>query len=77
MEIYVYIKPPPIDVNLFFLLSHAKAVFAEELFEVAACYFPVDFQPRSKDADAITRDTLSDALSHCLAASPKFAQVRF
>ncbi|XP_071828217.1 MMS19 nucleotide excision repair protein homolog isoform X3 [Apostichopus japonicus] len=50
------------------------SVFAEELFEVAACYFPVDFQPRSKDADAITRDTLSDALSHCLAASPKFAQ---
>lgn len=51
--------------------SFPITLFAEELFEVASCYFPVDFQPRSNDA--ISREMLADALVHCLAASPQFA----
>lgn len=36
--------------------------YAEDLFEVIACYFPVTFNPRVGDPEGITRKNLVDAL---------------
>ncbi|XP_017849827.1 MMS19 nucleotide excision repair protein homolog [Drosophila busckii] len=46
---------------------------AEELFEIFACYFPVDFNPSKQDPEAVTRDVLSEKLSNCLVANEQFA----
>ncbi|XP_076317157.1 MMS19 nucleotide excision repair protein isoform X3 [Tachypleus tridentatus] len=48
--------------------------FVEEMFEVVACYFPVDFTPPSDDEQGITREELSLALRKCLASTSKFSQ---
>ncbi|XP_037956129.1 MMS19 nucleotide excision repair protein homolog [Teleopsis dalmanni] len=48
---------------------------AEEMFEVFACYFPVDFNPSKNDEEeTITRDTLAEKLSDCLVANPEFVE---
>lgn len=42
----------------------------EPLFEVCACYFPVDFNPPSREVGQITREELSGGLLNCLTAAP-------
>ncbi|XP_025095923.1 MMS19 nucleotide excision repair protein homolog isoform X2 [Pomacea canaliculata] len=46
----------------------------EDMFEVNACYFPVDFVPPPNDPHGITRDDLRLALQHVMSATPLFAQ---
>lgn len=46
----------------------------EELFEVIACYFPIDFNPSATDPKAITRDLLAARLADCLCAKEEFAE---
>ncbi|XP_015513886.2 MMS19 nucleotide excision repair protein homolog [Neodiprion lecontei] len=46
----------------------------EEMFEVIACYFPVDFNSSASEAQTVTRDDLAYALAPCLYASPEFAE---
>ncbi|KAK3603029.1 hypothetical protein CHS0354_037777 [Potamilus streckersoni] len=50
------------------------SVFAEELFEVTACYFPIDFSPPPNDPFGIKKEDLILGLRGCLSASPKFAE---
>lgn len=47
---------------------------AEEMFEVFAVYFPVDFNPSPDDPANIKRDTLAAALAQCLAAHRDFSE---
>nr|XP_033340790.1 MMS19 nucleotide excision repair protein homolog [Megalopta genalis] len=46
----------------------------EEMFEVTACYFPVDFNPSGSEGVGITRDDLAEKLAPCLYAVPEFAE---
>lgn len=46
----------------------------EEMFEIFACYFPIDFNPAQNDPNAITRDLLSEKLANCLCASEDFTE---
>ena len=52
-------------------------IFAEELFEVTSCYFPIDFRPQPDDPRGVKREELILGLRSCLAATPKFAQVGY
>ena len=56
-----------------FLKTFPLGHLAEEMFEVIACYFPIDFNPSPNDPKAITRDFLADKLSDCLCANEAFA----
>lgn len=47
--------------------------FAEDLFEVSACYFPITFNPPPNDPYGITKEKLINGLRACLHASPLFA----
>ncbi|KAI0241835.1 MMS19 nucleotide excision repair protein [Lamellibrachia satsuma] len=49
-------------------------VFVEELFEVVACYFPVEYNPTSTTAENVDREELSERLRLCLTASSKFSE---
>ncbi|XP_062506699.1 MMS19 nucleotide excision repair protein homolog [Corticium candelabrum] len=49
-------------------------MFAEDLFEVVACYFPVEFTPPPDDPHGITRDDLVSSLRQCLSASNKLSK---
>lgn len=44
--------------------------FAEELFEVSACYFPITFESSADDASFITNASLSSALELSLCGHP-------
>ncbi|XP_054725746.1 MMS19 nucleotide excision repair protein [Anastrepha obliqua] len=46
----------------------------EEMFEIFACYFPIDFTPSRDDPSNISRDELAAKLSECLVASPEFIE---
>ncbi|KAJ0060171.1 hypothetical protein NL108_004016, partial [Boleophthalmus pectinirostris] len=48
--------------------------FAEELFEVTSCYFPIDFSPPPNDPHGITKEELILALRSILTGTPKFAE---
>ncbi|BFZ01711.1 hypothetical protein BsWGS_04750 [Bradybaena similaris] len=48
--------------------------FAEEMFEVLGCYFPIDFTPPVNDPHGITKEELILALRKCLAASAELAE---
>uniref|UniRef100_A0A8C6TBK8 MMS19 nucleotide excision repair protein n=1 Tax=Neogobius melanostomus TaxID=47308 RepID=A0A8C6TBK8_9GOBI len=48
--------------------------FAEELFEVTSCYFPIDFSPPPNDPHGITKEELILALRAILAGTPTFAE---
>lgn len=64
---------------LFSILPHFMKEFSlghltEEMFEVIACYFPVDFNPSGSEGIGITRDDLAEKLAPCLYAIPQFAE---
>ncbi|KAL1439302.1 hypothetical protein MTO96_010327 [Rhipicephalus appendiculatus] len=46
----------------------------ESVFEVCACYFPVDFNPPASDAGRISREDLAEALLLCMTASAGFGK---
>lgn len=46
----------------------------ESLFEVCACYFPVDFSPPSREVGQITREELAEGLLKCLTATSGFGK---
>uniref|UniRef100_UPI0037E8DB9A MMS19 nucleotide excision repair protein homolog isoform X2 n=1 Tax=Semicossyphus pulcher TaxID=241346 RepID=UPI0037E8DB9A len=48
--------------------------FAEELFEVTSCYFPIDFTPPANDPHGITREELIQTLRDVLTGTPRFAE---
>ncbi|KAL1460567.1 hypothetical protein WDU94_012544 [Cyamophila willieti] len=69
--------------NLMFLFTTLIPLFLknfdlyhlnEEMFDIMACYFPVDFRPKENDSDAISREDLSNALMPNLTAKPSFAE---
>lgn len=43
------------------------------MFEIAACYFPVTFNPKPGDPMGISRQDLVDALRNAFTASQSFA----
>ncbi|XP_033164495.1 MMS19 nucleotide excision repair protein homolog [Drosophila mauritiana] len=57
-----------------FLSTYPLLHLAEEMFEIFACYFPIDFNPSKQDPAAITRDELSIKLTNCLVANNEFAE---
>jgi len=50
------------------------STLAEQLFEVVACYYPIDFSPPAGLSTTVTRENLSTALLNAVTASPLFAQ---
>lgn len=57
------------------LIKHFSLLhLAEEMFEIFACYFPIDFTPSREDPSNISRDELAAKLSDCLVASPEFIE---
>ncbi|KAI5740653.1 hypothetical protein M8J76_005886 [Diaphorina citri] len=69
--------------NLLFLFTSLIPLFfnhfelyhlGEEMFDIMACYFPVDFRPKENDPDAISREDLSNALMPNLTAKPEFVE---
>ncbi|CAH1966890.1 unnamed protein product [Acanthoscelides obtectus] len=56
-----------------FLQHVSLGHLSEEMFEVLACYFPVDFKAPPSES-AITRDMLSEALSPCLCSRSEFGE---
>lgn len=57
-----------------FLDTFPLGHLTEDMFEVIACYFPIDFNPSPNDAATITRSLLADKLSNCLCANEAFAE---
>lgn len=57
-----------------FLRTFPLAHLAEEMFEVCACYFPVDFHPAPDDPTSISRDGLAERLARCMCGHPEFAE---
>ncbi|XP_028586375.2 MMS19 nucleotide excision repair protein homolog isoform X1 [Podarcis muralis] len=54
--------------------GYALGPFAEELFEVTSCYFPIDFTPPSNDPHGIQREDLIISLRAVLTSTPIFAE---
>lgn len=57
-----------------FLSKFQLGHLTDDMFEVIACYFPVDFNPSPNDAATITRELLADKLADCLCANEGFAE---
>ncbi|XP_030765522.1 MMS19 nucleotide excision repair protein homolog [Sitophilus oryzae] len=55
-----------------FLKKVKLAHLSEEMFDVLACYFPVDFKAPPSDKNKITREDLAESLAKCLTAIPEF-----
>ncbi|XP_043247106.1 MMS19 nucleotide excision repair protein homolog [Amphibalanus amphitrite] len=56
------------------VLAVPLAPLAEDLFELLACYFPVEFTPPPDSAHGVTRQMLADALHDCMAGTGQFAE---
>ncbi|XP_066278817.1 MMS19 nucleotide excision repair protein homolog [Branchiostoma lanceolatum] len=70
----------PRNLNIAFSIARIAAqafpigTFTEELFEVVACYFPIDFTPPADDPHGVSREDLVLGLRQVLAATDKFAE---
>jgi len=51
-----------------------NATLAEQLFEVVACYYPIDFSPPAGLTTSVTRDQLSAALLNAMTVNPLFGR---
>ncbi|XP_058476866.1 MMS19 nucleotide excision repair protein homolog [Solea solea] len=60
--------------NIIIQRGYNLGKFAEELFEVTSCYFPIDFTPPPNDPHGITKEELIETLRSVLAGTPKFAE---
>lgn len=72
-------RDPRILLSLYEFIPNFLSTFqlghlTEDMFEVIACYFPIDFQPSSVDPKTITRDLLAEKLANCLCAKEEFAE---
>ncbi|XP_058454827.1 MMS19 nucleotide excision repair protein isoform X2 [Malaya genurostris] len=56
-----------------FLRKYPLLHLAEEMFEMFACYFPIDFHPSQNDPEVITREMLAARLEDCLCGTNRFA----
>ncbi|XP_024882237.1 MMS19 nucleotide excision repair protein homolog [Temnothorax curvispinosus] len=56
-----------------FLKEFPLGHLTEEMFEVLACYFPVDFNPSGMEDLRVSREDLAEKLAPCLCAVPQFA----
>lgn len=57
-----------------FLEKYPLEQWADEMFEVFACYYPIDFHPSPNDPNAITRDALAGKLERCLLGCKDFIE---
>lgn len=57
-----------------FITSVQLGHLLEEMFEVVACYFPIDFKAPTQEKNAVTREQLAEVLGPCLCSTPDFAQ---
>lgn len=57
-----------------FLEKYPLDHWADEMFEVFACYYPIDFYPSPNDPNAITRDVLAGKLGRCLLGCEDFIE---
>lgn len=57
-----------------FIATYPLLHLSEEMFEIFACYFPIDFNPTKNDPDTITRENLATKLAQCLVSSPDFVE---
>ncbi|XP_066992014.2 MMS19 nucleotide excision repair protein homolog [Anabrus simplex] len=57
----------------FFLKTFPLGHLLEDMFETMACYFPVDYRAENQK-NAVSRESLAEALAPCLTAIPDFAQ---
>uniref|UniRef100_A0A1A9WFT3 MMS19 nucleotide excision repair protein n=1 Tax=Glossina brevipalpis TaxID=37001 RepID=A0A1A9WFT3_9MUSC len=57
-----------------FIATYPLLHLSEEMFEIFACYFPIDFTPSADDPNTITRDDLAAKLAKCLVASSDFVE---
>jgi len=48
------------------------SILAEQLFEIVACYYPIDFSPPAGLRSTVTKEQLSTALLNAMTASPLF-----
>ncbi|XP_057321632.1 MMS19 nucleotide excision repair protein [Microplitis mediator] len=62
------------DTLPIFLREFPLGHLTEEMFEVLACYFPVDFNSAGKDGQEITREDLARGLENCLTQVPEFGE---
>ncbi|GFS23737.1 MMS19 nucleotide excision repair protein homolog [Elysia marginata] len=58
----------------FICSNFSLGAFAEEMFEILGCYFPVDFVPPPNNPHGITKEELVTALRKCFSATPQFAE---
>ncbi|XP_071561201.1 MMS19 nucleotide excision repair protein-like isoform X2 [Temnothorax nylanderi] len=56
-----------------FLKEFPLGHLTEEMFEVMACYFPVDFNPSGIEDLRVSREDLAEKLAPCLCAVPELA----
>lgn len=72
-------RDPRLLVTLFefipkFLQTFQLGHLTDEMFDIIACYFPIDFNPMANDPTQITRNALAEKLSDCMCAKEGFAE---
>lgn len=55
-----------------FLQKFPLENLADDMFEVFACYFPIDFNPAPNVPALISRELLQESLCNCLTATDAF-----
>eukprot|EP01147_Barroeca_monosierra_P009632 gene9632-1853_t len=71
-------KDPRCLVIIFYLVPFIASTFpiskyANDLFDVTSCYFPITFTPPPNDPYGVSPQQLIEGLRKCMSASPEFA----